>query len=74
MFSTRFFREGFLLVLLEVIPVLFMKQLLVKMLAVIHPLSWASFVVGILFFWKCQGYKLVLGRMAQVSYRSNAVF
>lgn len=68
MFSTRFLREGFSLVLLEVIPVLFMKQLLVKNLAVIHPLCWASFVVGILFFWKRQGYKLVLGLMVHVSY------
>ena len=35
-----------------------MKQLLVKNLAVIHPLCWASFVVGILLLWRFEGYKL----------------
>lgn len=37
-------------------------------LAVIHPLCWARFVVGILFSRRCQGYTLVLGFMAHVCY------
>lgn len=65
MLSTRFF-IGFSLVLLEAIPVLFMKESLVKNLAVIHPLCWASVVVEILFSWRCQAYKLVPGLMVPV--------
>ena len=45
-----------------------MKPLLVKNLAVIHPLWWAGFVVGILFFWRFEGYKLVPELLAHVSH------
>ena len=70
MFSTGFFVEDFDL---SCKRSFLMKQLLAKNLAVIHPLCWASFVVGILFLWRFEGCKLVPELTAHVSYWSSTV-